>query len=56
MSQKYNRISQTFSGTWLNQKVRADLNLESSGMSFGFVHVKSSSFAELVLSHSNAIV
>lgn len=30
MSQKYNHISQTFNGIWLNQKVRADLKLEYS--------------------------
>ena len=29
VSQKYNHISQIFNGIWLNQKVRADLKLES---------------------------
>ena len=30
MSHKYNHISQTFNGIWLNQKIRADLKLDSS--------------------------
>ena len=30
MSHKYNHISQTFNGIWLNQKISADLKLDSS--------------------------